>query len=347
MLYDLDRYEYVIKMESSESTLKSKLSSSDNEGDRKGQKRRPTSNNGTTKAKKKRLHSSSEVSARKIHRSNKPGKGKQKHHPRNDKNNFKFRHGGSISDPLNLLGMDGRTSECSTCVTSPADTPSLNQSPLASQDYYSKDPLHLADVMKGKVKKAKVKEKRKKKRLTSSSEALEEKEEVKDEVAEEPQKAKKKTKPDPARFKYGNYNRYYGYRNEGQTRDPRLDLLNADMFKGKEVLDIGCNTGQLTIAIAQEFHPHCITGIDIDKNLISTAQKNVLRCLPQPTYQGVKVHFPISIVMTYGPLISVAKDRSDDGNNEFPQNIQFKEVIKICIFDLFYQFVEILQTISV
>jgi hypothetical protein len=36
-----------------------------------------------------------------------------------------------------------------------------------------------------------------------------------------------------ARFRYGNYNRYYGMRTKGFERDPRLDLLPAEWFKGK------------------------------------------------------------------------------------------------------------------
>lgn len=45
------------------------------------------------------------------------------------------------------------------------------------------------------------------------------------------------------------------------------------MFKGKEVLDIGSNTGQVTVRIAKELEPRRIVGIDIDGSLVKTAWK--------------------------------------------------------------------------
>lgn len=36
-----------------------------------------------------------------------------------------------------------------------------------------------------------------------------------------------------ARFRYGNYNQYYGMRVKGFERDPRLELMPVDWFKGK------------------------------------------------------------------------------------------------------------------
>jgi len=53
----------------------------------------------------------------------------------------------------------------------------------------------------------------------------------------------------PGRFIYGNYDRYYGYRTLGAEDDARLRLLDPAWFRGKDVLDIGCNTGMPTIAI--------------------------------------------------------------------------------------------------
>ena len=45
------------------------------------------------------------------------------------------------------------------------------------------------------------------------------------------------------KFQYGNYNRYYGYRLEGS--DPRFRFFDPDWFRGKDVLDIGCNVGEV------------------------------------------------------------------------------------------------------
>ena len=48
-----------------------------------------------------------------------------------------------------------------------------------------------------------------------------------------------------------------------------------DWFKNRAVLDIGCNVGHLTLAIAKNFRPTRILGIDIDENLIGVARKNI------------------------------------------------------------------------
>ncbi|KAL7676092.1 hypothetical protein ACOME3_002348 [Neoechinorhynchus agilis] len=78
------------------------------------------------------------------------------------------------------------------------------------------------------------------------------------------------------KYEFGNYPRYYGYRNEKQE-DPRLRVFNSEIFEDKDVLDIGCNSGLLTIAIAKIYKPRCITGIDMDRKLISMARKNLLK----------------------------------------------------------------------
>lgn len=59
---------------------------------------------------------------------------------------------------------------------------------------------------------------------------------------------------------------YYRKRHE----DQRLDMLkdHMDLFENKKVLDIGCNTGLITIGVAKLFKPSLVLGIDIDKDLI-------------------------------------------------------------------------------
>ena len=76
-------------------------------------------------------------------------------------------------------------------------------------------------------------------------------------------------------FEYGNYNRYYGYRNADHGKDPRLKYLHPEWFAGKDVLDIGCNVGHVTLAIARNLNPKSILGVDIDENLIRAAKQNV------------------------------------------------------------------------
>jgi hypothetical protein len=60
-------------------------------------------------------------------------------------------------------------------------------------------------------------------------------------------------------YLYGNYDSYYGYRKPKQgsgdeipadaIEDDRLRLFQKAWFQDKTVLDIGCNTGMLTMAI--------------------------------------------------------------------------------------------------
>lgn len=71
----------------------------------------------------------------------------------------------------------------------------------------------------------------------------------------------------------GNYQRYYGYRGGGaRAEDPRLSLLRREWFEGLKVIDIGCNSGALTAAIARKFSPRYVLGVDADKDLIEKAR---------------------------------------------------------------------------
>lgn len=93
-----------------------------------------------------------------------------------------------------------------------------------------------------------------------------------------PQQPKKK-------FQYGNYNKYYGYRNPGMSEDPRIRVMNPDWFRGKDVLDLGCNTGHLTLFIAKNWRPASIVGLDIDGSLIHAARQNIRHYLSEVQVQ--------------------------------------------------------------
>ncbi|CAE6524249.1 unnamed protein product [Rhizoctonia solani] len=69
---------------------------------------------------------------------------------------------------------------------------------------------------------------------------------------------------------YGNYKGYYTKRGN-QTSDPRLKVLPSNLFKGKHVLDIGCNEGWVTCEIASCYGAQEVTGVDIDAELVSRA----------------------------------------------------------------------------
>lgn len=80
-------------------------------------------------------------------------------------------------------------------------------------------------------------------------------------------------------FLYGNYDRYYGYRNnrEAPKEDVRLPVFMEQraFIEGKRMLDIGCNNGSLTLLIAEHCRPASVVGIDIDRNLIGAARNNL------------------------------------------------------------------------
>ncbi|XP_021722806.1 probable RNA methyltransferase At5g51130, partial [Chenopodium quinoa] len=62
---------------------------------------------------------------------------------------------------------------------------------------------------------------------------------------------------------FGNYRNYYGYRvGHDVEEDPRFKVLKKEWFEGKDCLDIGCNSGLITINIAKKFDCRTILGID-------------------------------------------------------------------------------------
>ena len=63
------------------------------------------------------------------------------------------------------------------------------------------------------------------------------------------------------KYQYGNYNRYYGYRLEGS--DPRMGYFNPDWFRNKDILDIGCNVGEVSCMI----NVHCLSSVKVLKCL--------------------------------------------------------------------------------
>ena len=77
-------------------------------------------------------------------------------------------------------------------------------------------------------------------------------------------------------YQYGNYCGYYSKRNGSekqgnQIEDVRLEFLkifSESHFQSKKVLDIGCNSGLITLSVAKMFNPIAILGIDIDSGLI-------------------------------------------------------------------------------
>ena len=80
-------------------------------------------------------------------------------------------------------------------------------------------------------------------------------------------------------FQYGNYNRYYGYRNANNEKDKRINVFERSWFENKSCLDIGCNVGHMTLWLSKHFNVKTMKGIDIDCNLIQAAKSNILHYL--------------------------------------------------------------------
>lgn len=123
------------------------------------------------------------------------------------------------------------------------------------------------------------------------------------------------------KFIYGNYNRYYGYRNPASEKDHRIECFKQEWFEGKSVLDIGCNVGHLTLSIAREFLPSKIVGIDIDHKLIQAARKNVRYYMSSEVTDMNK--FPVSNMVNYGPIEAPPVGQQDTPH--FPNNVHFMQ----------------------
>lgn len=142
-------------------------------------------------------------------------------------------------------------------------------------------------------------------------------------------------RPKDARYQYGNYNRYYGYRNPHHEVDPRLKVFaqRKELFLRKDILDIGCNIGHITLSVARDFGAKSVTGIDIDRTLINIARKNVkhyVNCVQSPASNEDNdkrdssdvSFFPMSMPISYGPvdIPGFTKNKQHKG---FPYNVTF------------------------
>ncbi|CBY31660.1 unnamed protein product [Oikopleura dioica] len=128
-----------------------------------------------------------------------------------------------------------------------------------------------------------------------------------------------KTREDKQNFPHGNYIQYYGYRNSNKFTDYRVDLMKKEWIQGLDILDIGCNSGHLTLLIARDLKPRKIVGVDIDEKLIEMAQKNIRHYCPE------EKKFPASFSKLYGPLRApyVNTGLSASRGKDFPENVHF------------------------
>ncbi|ODM92136.1 7SK snRNA methylphosphate capping enzyme [Orchesella cincta] len=123
-------------------------------------------------------------------------------------------------------------------------------------------------------------------------------------------------------YQFGNYKQYYGYRTTADGDDPRLWILKKEWFRGKDVLDIGCNIGHVTLSIARDFEARRVHGIDIDNNLITTARKNIKHYMIHDPSDKTVV-FPHSLPMIYGAMQPPSRVGTEP--QQFPFNVMFSQ----------------------
>lgn len=128
------------------------------------------------------------------------------------------------------------------------------------------------------------------------------------------------------KFQYGNYNKYYGYRNPGLSEDPRIRVFKPEWFQGKAVLDLGCNTGHLTLSIAKNWRPARIVGLDIDGSLIHAARQNIRHYLSEVHTQQARRSGENG---EREDERGVAKDKSKENNGEKCEHLAMEVAEKI------------------
>lgn len=161
-----------------------------------------------------------------------------------------------------------------------------------------------------------------------------------------------------ARFQFGNYNRYFGFESLNKNMDVRLKIFqrNIHLFKNKDVLDVGCNVGLMTLAIAKFLSPKSIVGVDIDRKLINIARNKLRKHVSVPeslmnidlAAETSKRHrteiFPMSFPICYGNLSAAFKQLQKKSQTpqtmpstprtnqneiqplQIPENVSFEEV---------------------
>lgn len=147
--------------------------------------------------------------------------------------------------------------------------------------------------------------------------------------------------PQQRRFQYGNYCKYYGYRNP-DCEDSRLRAMRPEWFEGKEVLDVGCNVGHLTLSLAKKWAPRRMVGLDIDGALVRSARQNIRHYLSEEIRQRAggraaaeggggaagqpKKTFPAALMASRGPIAAPRVPQEGAQAAVFPDNVIFLTV---------------------
>lgn len=167
-----------------------------------------------------------------------------------------------------------------------------------------------------------------------------------------------KKRPEKSKFQYGNHCSYKGFAALTENSDVRLKVFKQYpyLFQNKDVLDIGCHAGHVTLAIGRMLNPKSVLGVDIASNLISMANHNLSLFVKIPTEKPnnsvapktsetnattckKKKHnrrertkasgfYPISFGITYKGIPRLPAQNNDQNstvqNDVFPHNVNFK-----------------------
>ncbi|KAL7729573.1 hypothetical protein ACLKA6_007858 [Drosophila palustris] len=109
-------------------------------------------------------------------------------------------------------------------------------------------------------------------------------------------------------FMYGNYKQYYGKRIlDKDFHDIRLDVFASqpELFRDKQLLDIGCNSGHLSIQIAKQFDVKGLIGLDIDRSLAHDAQMaiNNIKRTSNVSVSAAAGNFPYNVKFVHGNYV--------------------------------------------
>jgi len=128
------------------------------------------------------------------------------------------------------------------------------------------------------------------------------------------------------RFSHGNYSGNGTVL--GQYEDHRLAYFSKEMFCGKDVLDVGCGVGHVSLTIARNFGARQVVGLDIDRKVVDTALKN------KQHYASAMLPdigcFPVAIRRRLGPIVAPQLLPSSDA---FP-HVTFLKVICALVVSL-------------
>lgn len=72
--------------------------------------------------------------------------------------------------------------------------------------------------------------------------------------------------------RFGNYKSYYSHFRSPVSPDTRLTQLERFVSGGKRLLDLGCNSGKLTLELVSHFDAVEVVGVDLDPYLIQQAE---------------------------------------------------------------------------